>query len=141
MTVYRDIPHSRWLLAALLAALAQFAIAPSDAQARCGDYVMLGGHAAQSHHMATENVGHQSQAAFATHSRPIPSGHCSGPNCSNDNSRPLDEPTIPGETEVRQWGVIAVQWLRAKVVAELTRFADDAALPRILAGSVFRPPR
>jgi hypothetical protein len=147
MTVYRDIPHSRWLVPALLAAVAQYVIAPSDAHARCGDYVMLGGHAAQSDRMATENsdhmanVGYENQAAVATHSGPIQRGHCSGPNCSNDNSRPLEDPAAPVETEFREWGLVAVRWLRAQVVARFSRFADDATLPQIVAGSVYRPPR
>src|SRR5258708_7011538 len=49
MIVYRDFPLSKWFVAALLVAAAQVAIAPRAAHAECGDYVILGGHAADAH--------------------------------------------------------------------------------------------
>ena len=167
MKDFRDISLSRWLVAAMLVATAQFAIAPRHAHARCGDYVILGGHARHSAPMATDHLGYNSQiyrnrgddktvrqpfaAPVSTHpvsTDPLPihdgprnGGRCSGPMCSNDGSRPLGGPPAPIETEVRQWGLIAVQWAGATVVPQFARFADDATLPRIVASSVYRPPR
>ena len=177
MNVYRDISLSRWLVAAILVATAQFAIAPRPAQARCGDYVILGGHGAHHPPMATDHVGYKGpmyesimyatrrddKAVWQPHAAPVPTrpvsthpdlthadptqngplhgGHCSGPMCSNDGPRPLGGPTAPIETDVQQWGLIAVQWLGATVVPQFARFAADATLARIVANSVYRPPR
>jgi hypothetical protein len=154
MAVNCKIPVSKALLAALVVALAQFAIAPSAAQARCGDYVLLGGRAPQHSHMASDHdrIPWQLTAAqFPAHpgqshpdqieAAPLHRGPCSGPNCSNDGPRPLEEPAAPVETDVRDWGLVAAQHPLPLVAPQIVRFADDAVLPRIAMGAVFRPPR
>ena len=148
MSVYRDFPLSKWFAAALLAAAAQLAIAPEVARAECGDYVVVGGHADRGH----ADRGHADRAhadrAHAdgasrdmTRADPRHSSPCSGPNCSNDRPRPMDEPTAPVETEVRQWGLMAVHWLVGTQVARFAHFDDESRRPRMAAGSVYRPPR
>ena len=141
MTVSRDFSFSKWFVSALLVATAQVAIAPNTAHAECGDYVILGGrrvHAAPVHANGVhENGAHR----VATATNPLRPGGCSGPNCSNDSPRPLEGPTLPFEIDVRQWGVMAVQWLRTADATRFAQFADDASLPQIAVGSVYRPPR
>jgi hypothetical protein len=158
MKNYRDILLSKWLLGAMLVVAAELTIAPRQAQARCGDYVMIGGHAAHHFHVADADApaamsgialmdeairkrplavpGATSGATGRADHRP-----CSGPMCSNDEPRPMDVPTAPVETEVRQWGLMAVQWLETIVAGQFAEFSDDAAAPRMVACSVFRPPR
>ena len=176
MKINRDVLPSKWLVAAILVSSAQFTIAPRHAQAKCGDYVMLGRHATNPPQMAADHVGYGHvgygtmvndtagrehlaaqiliHAALthpvathpvathpgATHNRPLQGGQCSGPMCSNNDPRPLGAPPAPGETEVR-WGLIAVEWLRAIVVTQFVRFADEVTPARIVAGSIYRPPR
>jgi hypothetical protein len=135
MTFYRDFPPTKWFVAALLVATAQVAIAPNTAQAGCGDYVILGGHEAQPDRAHPVLTHQQRNPADPLHRG------CSGPNCSNDSPRPLDEPTVPIETDVRHLGLTAVQWLGAADVARFARFADDASFPRIVTSCVYRPPR
>ena len=141
MTVYRDFLRSKWFVAALLVAAAQVAIAHGTVRAECGDYVILGGqwsHANGSHVDGGRLQGARRDLATTD---PVRRGRCSGPNCSNDSPRPLDEPTGPVETDVRQLGMIAVQWLGVADFTRFAQFADDASLPRIAASSVYRPPR
>jgi hypothetical protein len=141
-------------MAAMLIAMAHLAYAPRSALARCGDYVMLGGHGTQHLAPATETIAYQSpffETPASTHptahqvpdSRPLHSGRCTGPMCSNNDNdpRPLGSPTVPGESEAQQWGLIAVEWSGAAVVPQFVRFTDDPILPHIAAGSVYRPPR
>jgi len=154
MTLLDDISVSKWFGAFLLVAAAELAIAPSNAQASCGDYVLLGEHAAHSRKMAFENDRirrHSSAADFAidsdptdpdwAHGTPFQRGRCSGPNCSNDSPRPPDEPAPPVENDVRHLALTAGEWLPTTVVRQVGQFADDSALPQIATGSVFRPPR
>ena len=146
MTVYRDFSRSKWFVAALLVAAAQAAIAPSSAQAECGDYVILGGHGAYPNGAHSDRA-HLDGAQLDGAQRdvgpvgPLHRGRCSGPNCSNDSPRPLDKPTVPTVTNVRQWGLMAVQRVETSDVTRFAQFADDASLPRAAASSVFRPPR
>lgn len=154
MAAFREIAVSKWLVAAIVAALAELTIAPSDAQARCGDYVMLGGHAAQHLPTGSDNIlmPWQPAAAHVTaHSDPAHPDRidaapgyprpCSGPNCSNDVPRPLDAPAAPVEIDVRHWGLIAVEGPRPMIVHQIARFSDDAVRSRIAVGAIFRPPR
>ena len=146
MSVFCDFPLLKWFVAALLVATAQVAIAPNTAQAECGDYVILGGHGI--HRAAFHQDGNHLNGIHANGpprdvaaNHPLHRSGCSGPNCSNDSPRPLEGPTLPIETDVRQWGVMAVRWLRAAHVTRFAQFADDASLPQIAANSVYRPPR
>jgi hypothetical protein len=136
MTVYRDIPLSKWFVAALLAAVAQVAIAPSAVQAECGDYVILGGHGAFSKG-AHSNWAHRDLAPADSHHR----SPCSGPNCSNDGSRPLDEPSAPPETNVRQSGLMPARCIETANVIRFVQVAADPSLSGAAANPVFRPPR
>jgi hypothetical protein len=54
MARIRRLPISPWFVAAVLVALAEWLIAPA-AQAGCGDYVMIGGHAAKHTQPASAN--------------------------------------------------------------------------------------
>ena len=56
MKINRDVLPSKWLVAAILVSSAQFTIAPRPAQAKCGDYVMLGRHATHPPPMAADHV-------------------------------------------------------------------------------------
>src|SRR5579872_502039 len=136
MKVYRNILPSRWLVAAILVGASQDWIAQHSAQARCGDYVMLGGHGAQYSLPATESTRSGAllfEMPGSNHpvidDGPLHNGRCSGPLCSNDDSRPLGGPTVPAESEVRQWGLVAVEWLEATVVPQLVRISDDLLQP------------
>jgi hypothetical protein len=154
MIFYRDIPVSRWLVATLLIAAAQFIVAPTSAQARCGDYVIHGGDVSHATPMASESDRSPSQPAAAqnpidpnpqnanlTYGAPRHRSGCPGPNCSNDHPRPFDEPKVPVETDVRHFGLIAMPWQLSAVEPRFARFADEEIIPRFATGDHYRPPR
>jgi hypothetical protein len=128
-------PNSRrGLFAAALTLFAFAAIAPSEAQATCGDYVMLGTH---SHAAVKQN----SPGAGRIDEVPeIPGRRCRGATCSNG-----DHPSLP---VVPRIAVNADQWAchparlplietgnPSLLVAETPLRASYRGL------SIFRPPR
>ena len=155
------ISVAKWLVAVVLAATAQFVIAPRPADARCGDYVMLGRHPAhlapvageQAHsaplHIDTAPVFPDPTHAVAgpfrngpDRNREIPAqkGRCTGPMCSGESPRPFDGPPIPVEPQAQQWGLISASGLETTGVPQFARLTDGANIPSIIAGGLFRPP-
>jgi hypothetical protein len=159
MKADRDIPGSEWLVATLLIAMAQFIVAPTRAQARCGDYVIHGGQAWHAPPMAFDNDRSHWQPAATQktidqdltiptitygaplHGAPLHGSRCPGPNCSNDEQRPLDEPTVPVEIGVRHFGLIAMPWQLATGEPRFAGFANDENFRRLATDCHFRPPR
>jgi hypothetical protein len=93
------IPQAVWKpgrsgLAAILALLA-WALSPSQADASCGDYVMVGGrHATQAQQPRSVDHGKQGPR----------SPRCHGPMCS-DNSIPPAAPSSKIEVSIERWAI------------------------------------
>jgi hypothetical protein len=130
------IPQAAWKpgrsgLAAILALLAYGVLSPSQADASCGDYVMIGGrHASQ-----------EDQRSGLDHGKQVPgTPRCHGPMCSN-NSIPPAAPSSKIEVSVERWA------LPGSEVFDLlphhdSWLADVRDVPRDGYGlSVLRPPR
>jgi hypothetical protein len=83
--------RSGW--AAILALLAYAALSPSQADASCGDYVMVGGRHAP-HEQQSFDHGKQGPG--------VP--RCHGPMCS-DNSIPPAAPSSKIEVSVERWAI------------------------------------
>jgi len=83
----------RWALVATLGLLASLVIAPTHAEAACGDYVMIGGHDSADH----------SHSAMPENDAPA-TPRCRGPLCSN-SSIPPATPAPKIEVPVERWAV------------------------------------
>jgi hypothetical protein len=128
------IPKAPWqfarsVVAATLVLLAAVVIAPSRADASCGDYVMIGG----------RHVGHHSADSSQESQAPaVP--RCHGPMCS-DNSLPPATPAPKIEVTVERWAVpgsVAFAVLPNQEVL----LAESHDLPCDGHGlSILRPPR
>src|SRR5262249_11227081 len=82
-------------LAAILALLAFVGLSPSQADASCGDYVMVGGrHAAHEHQARSLDEGNPGKGIR----------RCHGPMCS-DNSIPPAAPSSNIDVSVERWAI------------------------------------
>jgi hypothetical protein len=94
------IPQAAWKsgrsgLAATLALLAYALLSPSQADASCGDYVMIGG----------RHATHEPGSLAVDYGKQGPTfPRCHGPMCS-DNSIPPAAPSSKMEVSVEQWAV------------------------------------
>jgi hypothetical protein len=142
MPRFRRLPICHWLAAATLVALAQWLIAPA-AQAGCGDYVMIGGHAGlHTQHTALDNdCGDDSASLGEAADAPIHHRRCSGPQCSGGQPRPLAPPPAPVKIVTTDWGILAGLIAPAPLELRFARFEDDSARPLPGASTVYRPPR
>jgi len=130
------IPQAAWKpgrsgLAAILVLLASAALSPSQANASCGDYVMVGGrHASQDD--PAQSVGH------GQHGRGIP--RCHGPMCS-DNSLPPAAPSSKVEVSVERWAIPGSEQFDL-LPSHSSWLADVRDVPRDGYGlSILQPPR
>jgi hypothetical protein len=120
---------ARGTAAATFALLVSAVLSPSRAEASCGDYVMVGGHAGHS------GMGNGTQR---THDPATP--RCHGPSCSN-NSIPIQAPVPKIEVTVERWAIPAQAGLPLLPESDFL-LADAQALPCAGFGlSILRPPR
>jgi len=134
MSIVRHQPGSKLLLAAAVV-LALEVLAPTDARAACGDYVLIGGKSIR-HSNSMPQVMHAMQP-----SRAGARCHCTGPTCSN-GERQL--PHLPPAVEVSlatDSGVISAGLPEAPAVRRFARFEDDSARPQSTSALIFHPPR
>jgi hypothetical protein len=130
---------TRVTAAATLALLAAVALAPSRAEASCGDYVMIGSrHARHSLPVAAGRTHDADDAAGQTPGRQVP--HCHRPMCSN-GSIPPAAPSPGIEMTIERWALPASTALtippdRKVSLAEARVFACDG-----FGLSILRPPR
>src|SRR5579859_5762921 len=87
----------RGTAAATVALLASAMLAPSRAEASCGDYVMIGGH-----HADSGMRGDSNDAARDLQDPSVP--RCHGPSCSNRSLPPL-APVPKIEVTVERWAI------------------------------------
>jgi hypothetical protein len=130
------IPQAAWNsvrsgLPAILALLAWAAMSPSQADASCGDYVMVGGrHASHEHQPQSFDHGKQGPG--------IP--RCHGPMCS-DNSIPPAAPSSKIEVSVERWAIPGSEAFDL-LPSHSSWLADVRDVPRDGYGlSILRPPR
>jgi hypothetical protein len=131
----------RLLLPAILVALGQGVLAPSRAQASCGDYVLVGGQTF-SHSRAqsgTTNIRDSQLERVAN----VPSGPCpcSGPQCSQNPPRPIVPVAPVTSITASDWGMLEVA---APLVLSNSRFAAIEQIsqsPPVALSAVYRPPR
>jgi hypothetical protein len=114
----------RFATAALLALAAVALLAPAEARATCGDYVVL-------HPSAGE------------HQPPVPADSplpCSGPSCSEGSLPPLT-PLAPPAPAAEKWGCASPE--AARGAPPLEGAVPDPTTPRPLhrGPSVYHPPR
>jgi len=124
------------LLAAAFVTVLEGAFAPATAEAACGDYVLIGGRSIR-HSDSLPRVMHENQAS------PDPAApcRCSGPACSNgDQHLPATPPTI-GASLTTDWGLAVACSAPAAAESRFAGFDDDSRLPRLVAASIFHPPR
>ena len=119
--------------AATLALLASAVLAPSRAEASCGDYVMVGGQ-----HEHSDMAGDSHNAGHDMHDPATP--RCHGPSCSNRSIPPL-APAPKIEVAVERWAVPGVAGFPLLPESDLL-LADAGDLPCDGFGlSILRPPR
>jgi hypothetical protein len=130
------IPQAAWKsgrsgLAAILALLAFAALSPSQADASCGDYVMIGG----------RHASHEHQPPSVDHGRQVPGvPRCHGPLCS-DNSIPPAAPSSKIEVSVERWAIPGGEQLELLPHHD-SWLADVRDVPCDGYGlSILRPPR
>jgi hypothetical protein len=141
MPQFRRLPISHWLAAAVLVALAQWLVAPS-AEAGCGDYVMIGGHAAQHRHPASNHDRSDDSASLVEAAgAPVHHHRCSRPQCSQGEPRPLAPPPAPVKIVTTDWGILAAPFAPASLELRFARFEDDTVRPLPGASTIYRPPR
>jgi len=128
------IPQAVWKpgrsgLAAMLALLAWAGLSPSQADASCGDYVMVGGRHAS-----------HGQQSF-DHGKQVPGvPRCHGPMCS-DNSIPPAAPSSKIEVSVERWAIPGSEQFDL-LPSHSSWLADVRDVPRDGYGlSILRPPR
>lgn len=145
MARFPQRPFASWLVPALLLGAAYLALGGSRAEASCGDYVMVGGHGRHHSGLRQSELAEAGLDGIAaridSENWPIRRGGCSGPHCSQDSGRPLGTPAAPIKIVVRQWGVLSLQADRSAGDVHFVQFQDDAPAPRLIAASIYRPPR
>jgi hypothetical protein len=123
---------ARGTAAATLALLASAILSPSRADASCGDYVMVGGHHADSSMHGHANDMHGSHDPAAP--------RCHGPSCSNNSIPPL-APAPKIEVTVERWAIPGEIGLSLLPESDFL-LADARTLPCDGFGlSILRPPR
>jgi len=132
----------KFLLPAMIVAVAQWLLVPSFARASCGDYVLVGGHRLS--HSGAESATSHARAASSEHVGNAPAGpcHCSGPQCSQNPPRPFGAPVAPVvSVTASDWGIVEVA---ASPVVSHSRWAvssQDLPAPHVAASAIYRPPR
>ncbi len=152
MAMSPRFPLLKWIVPAVVL-VATSGFVPSRADARCGDYVMLGSHGSRGDHssrmvgMPDAGAGSSSHAADDVADRgdapPTPrrQGPCSGPQCSGETPRPLGTPTAPHKILMRDWAVLASVCDPAALESRFKAFEDAPLAPSAIRSSIFRPPR
>ena len=147
MKVPFPAPVVRWFAAVLLAVAAHWAIAPRAAEAKCGDYVHVGGRASND----TELGNHAPDYGLAidalpatTDSTPVNPGRdrpCSGPSCSSNDQPPLEPAPNTSDLSQRDWGVLEFGAGLVTEGASWVRSLEEVGMPFTASSSLFRPPR
>ena len=127
---------SRRLFAAAAVLFVCVVVSPQQAQASCGDYVMVGGH---SNPDGTAGMGSGSMASGHTGKRtgfPV----CHGPGCSQRRELPASPPTRITLDE-HAWG-----WIPELITVKTDSWAlfapsSQPVRAEFLAAGIFRPPR
>jgi hypothetical protein len=130
------IPQLAWKpgrsgLAAILALLAYAVLSPSQADASCGDYVMVGG----------RHASHEHEPQSFDHAKQVPgTPRCHGPMCS-ENSIPPAAPSSEIEVSVERWAIPGSDQLEM-LPSHSSWLADVRDVPRDGYGlSILRPPK
>jgi len=118
----------------IAAACALFA--PGRAEASCGDYVHLGGHAPQHLEMAPVTRGLDSSAPEGPRQ-----GRCTGPFCSNGAPKPLGLPDAPPVLPDPEAGLLSVSADPPIPGSSFARHENDGVASRIFSSAIYRPPR
>jgi hypothetical protein len=129
----------RYWLSAMIVALGQWVAAPGEAKAACGDYVTIGGRAADGHH--SHSIPDTAGSALQTESAPSRQFPCSGPHCRGETPRPFGAPTAPPRIVVTDWAVLSIATAPIPIGSQDAGFEDDLNPPPIVGSSLFRPPR
>jgi hypothetical protein len=104
-------------------------LAPEQAQASCGDYVMMNGHSAASHDATAD----QSRLPHR-----VPG--CHGPGCRQNRELPAPPPTRVTLDE-HSWGLPPRLVDLAAEASHFFAVSTDPAVARSVAAGIFRPPR
>ena len=113
--------------------LAWLVLAPSQAQASCGDYVMVGGQNDSSH---LGNLGAGDLHTNHHSQTPV----CHGPSCSN-GAIPPSAPVPRVEVTLEQWGLLGHSTLSRSTEPKFLLAAAEALLCAGFEMSILRPPR
>lgn len=131
----------RRLLAAAVVACACVWFAPRQAEASCGDYVMIGGHTS---HQGGGHTNHLTDRdTVYSPMRPAkPTGfpECNGPGCRQRREAPVPEPTRIMVDE-QAWGLPP---RLVNLTLEASLFVDlsiESATTISVAAGIYRPPR
>src|SRR5262249_51363778 len=119
----------RWAGAVTLGLLASVVIAPTRAEAGCGDYVMMGGH---------HSAGHSHSADPQDHAPGTP--RCHAPLCS-DNAMPPAAPAPKIEVRVERWAVATAARLEVLPSHQSLLAIHDDVPCEGHGLSILRPPR
>jgi len=136
------------LLAATAFAVAAVAgFSPSRAQARCGDYVLVGGqamgHASKNGSDSALELTRTERGASTMWHAPDPSrgSACTGPHCSSDVPQPSGAPTEPFKIVVRDSALLSAAGSQSSVDARRLSLEDHPAVCPLWTGAIYRPPR
>ncbi|MBS0263251.1 MAG: hypothetical protein JSS02_15010 [Planctomycetes bacterium] len=110
-------------------------LAPSRAEASCGDYVKVSGQAAMAGHNSVSDVDHGMPDSHDP-ARP----RCHGPNCSNGSFPPV-APSQRLEVRVEQWAIPASAGLALVPEAGVLLVEPGAMVCTGHGLSILRPPR
>jgi hypothetical protein len=121
-------------LAGAILALAAGLIAPSTAQASCGNYVMLKG----SSHGANDNGSMLNRTPLAPTDHKAP---CSGPECRQGSQAPPLVPPAPPPTGVDKEGCSVALVLLAEFDPTFHWLSDSSSHPIRRVVTIYHPPR
>lgn len=128
------------LAAGVLATLAAVALAPADARASCGDYVIIGNPHVQGH-----MAHHAAMPEPAPAGMPMPGhGHkpCSGPRCSGaPPASPVQPVPPPAPVRGEDAGLASSPDTPFGQLSAAYRHEEPLQRPVRLASSVYHPPR
>lgn len=127
----------RGVLPALCLAAASVLVSAGRAEATCGDYVHLGGHAP--HHVDMSSPAHGDRSDPSE--KPAGEKRCTGPFCSNGAPRPQGLPEAPVTVVERQPGLLADSEVPPLCEGQFRLHQNEAPSPRIFSSAIFRPPR
>jgi hypothetical protein len=121
-----------------LALLAGLLLAPSAAQAGCGDYVVFGMKHADAQTLSSPFAPVAHPAPVSPTDNPTP---CSGPTCSSGPATPPAAPAPPGPVPGERCGFPSTLPLWTGPEAVVYRTDDSAGTPVRGSSTIYHPPR